>query len=251
MIEKPKVFQFTIIPSVVERVKAAGYGKFPIGLYNLLAELDRLKGTIDKLESPKGGTKHASIDYEDPASLENTNAKKARMHREHLNSPEALTEIIGNEMEVYFGMLYPGLEEGDLSRFRVLTNPDRPRDAAPLHDRYDPEVHGPWTKYLTPERRERALVRWREALRTAMIRINNDLFDRQYGGSSKPVQHEPTAHSTLKLSEAALVYTSKTETPADMPDEVIEDYNKQCAEGGEYYKHKPIKHIEPDAEGWV
>ena len=48
MDEKTKVFQFSIQPSLVDRVKGMGNGKFPAGLYFLLREYDRLQGTVEK-----------------------------------------------------------------------------------------------------------------------------------------------------------------------------------------------------------
>jgi hypothetical protein len=50
MIEKPKVYNVSLLPSVMERIKAAGGGRFANGLFNLLRDLDRLQGTVEKHE---------------------------------------------------------------------------------------------------------------------------------------------------------------------------------------------------------
>jgi hypothetical protein len=50
MDEKTKVFQFSVQPSLVDRVKGMGNGKFPAGLYFLLREYDHLKGAVEKHE---------------------------------------------------------------------------------------------------------------------------------------------------------------------------------------------------------
>ncbi len=106
MDEKTKVFQFSIQPSLVDRVKGMGNGKFPAGLYFLLREYDRLQGSTTKLES-------AVFDGKKPASR-NTYEADPRVPMLPGETPPAnkrrLAEYINNLPETRRAKYRPQIE---------------------------------------------------------------------------------------------------------------------------------------------
>jgi hypothetical protein len=234
MCEKTKVFQFSIQPSLVERVKIMGNGKFAAGLFFALNELDRLQGTTTKLESvvlaPKGGSKPAR--QEDPLHPGDTYQAKAKRAREaHANSPETRRAKYRPQIERYLKECY--------SRYGGVV--DEATEYTPYELSKDgmTPIYGTPIKimdYITEEERDE----WVEAGRI------HALGDKERNTVCyRSDQYRPQARTqTKQLTPEALLGYGFKRTPPDMSDEAIEAINAEWAPGGEHYGDDPIREME-------
>ena len=243
MSEKTKVFQFSVKPSLVDRVKAEGDGKFAAGLFNILRDLDRLQGTVerhDEIESNKGVRK--SEFKEDKRLPRNSGEHQATYNKR-------LAEYVANLPETRNAKIKLGVQNYVMSGYRYykgFIDEDTTFDL-PIFGK----DHMPTGEYMEGVRIMAYTTR--EECAEWMEHGRKKYYEEQEARKAallKPAQHEPAPTHTREqrpapapalTPEAAFVCGFPNGAPANVPDETIEQWNRDCAPGGQYHGHKPLR----------
>jgi hypothetical protein len=243
MDEKTKVFQFSIQPSLVDRVKGMGNGKFPAGLYFLLREYDRLQGTVEKHDDQIANKGVRKSEFKEDPRLprlpgEHQAKYNARLTVFIANLPETRAAAVRNNIRQHFST----------PDYHVRSNWE-------LRDNGEPEGLPEWIKYeayptglgmesdtsifdyITEDERDQWLAEGK-AKHIEAFEANKKRVAELVAAPTKPrVQ-------TKQLTPEALLGYGFKRTPLDMSDEAIEAINAEWAPGGEHYGDDPIREME-------
>jgi hypothetical protein len=207
--------QARIKGSVVERIKSAGFGKFAIGLYILLAELDKLQGTAAKFEAvvlaPKGGAKPAR--KEDPLHPGETYQQRDKRVREaHANSPDVRLNKIRSAIEQYIVSAYH-LHGGAIDEDTMFEQPTY--DSKGGHTGYLPEVR--IMDHITPEERDAWVLESVKYYR-----------EREAADASSSQPKKPTGQIPILSADSKHGYQNFPALLANLSGEQIEAMNAEC-----------------------
>lgn len=210
MIEKTKVYKVSLLPSVMERVKSLGSGRFAAGLAVLLAQ------------TPSKGEPVADKDP-DKRPLHHT--QKTKLEQAAYDArPDVRKNKIRTQLEHYIKGFYH-LHRGKIDGTTMFETQ--------IFDAKGNHLVGAGEEirimdYITPDERDAWVL---ESV------ANYRASSAQPSAPSKRTQ-------TKQLTPEALLGYGFKRTPPDMPDEAIEGINAEWAPGGEHYGDDPIREME-------